>query len=368
MSVQICYSASNQFAPIQFFITKRNVFMLLPKDTLVLVTGATGFIANHIVLQLLEAGYRVRGTARSASSETELRNVLSKHTEKINNFKLYEANLEQDEGWEVAIEHCHYVIHAASPFPLKPPKHEDELIVPARDGALRVLRVAAQQGVKRVIMTSSTAAIIYGNERQQTFNEENWANTNSPKMGAYQKSKALAERAAWAFMESDEAQTLELSVINPGLVLGPILGKDWGTSGELIRKFMNKEIPAIPNMGWACVDVRDVASAHISAMTEERAAGERFICANEHASMRDIATILKEEFGHSYKIPTHSVPDFIVRFFALFNKEARITLNDLGVRQDVDNAKIKQILHWQPKSLKEMVIAMGNSLIEQKIV
>jgi len=337
-------------------------------STQVLVTGATGFIANHIVLQLLEAGYKVRGTARSKNSERSLRSILSTHTKKLDNFELVEANLNQDEGWEPATADCKFVIHVASPFPTKPPKNENEVIIPARDGTLRVLKAAAKQGVKRVVMTSSTAAIIYGNDRNQIFDETNWANINSPNIGAYQKSKVLAEKAAWEFSKSEFAQGMQLTVINPGLVFGPVLSKDCGSSGELIRKFMTNQIPALPNMGWACVDVRDVAAAHIAAMIEPKAAGERFICATEHASMRDIAMILKQQFGPKYKIPTWGVPNFLVRFFALFDQEAKITLNDLGVRQDLDNSKIKRVLNWEARSLQEMVTSMGQSLIDQGIV
>jgi dihydroflavonol-4-reductase len=342
--------------------------MSTSEQTSVLVTGATGFLGSHIVLQLLEAGYKVRGSGRSALGETELRHTLSKHTSKLENFDFFVANLEQDNGWDDAIKGCQYVMHVASPFPLKLPKHEDDLIVPARDGTLRVLQCAAKNAVKRVIMTSSIAAIVYGQPRNQLFTEDTWANVDGPGIGAYQKSKALAERAAWDFIENSKPEGMALTVINPGLILGPVLSKDYGTSGELIRKFMSKEIPAIPNMGWACVDVRDVAAAHIAAISEEKTSGQRLICANEHASMRDIAHILDKEFGHQYKIPTRSVPDFVVRFVALFDKDARITLNDLGVRQDLDNTKIKNILKWQTRSLEEMVVDMGKSLIEHGIV
>jgi len=334
----------------------------------VLVTGATGFIANHIVLQLLNMGYQVRGTARTKNKETALRDMLAEHTDRTENFELVEANLEHDDGWELACKGCDYVIHVASPFPLKAPKHESEVILPATQGTLRVLSAAAKQGVKRVVMTSSTAAILYGQDRSQIFTEKNWSNIKSPKIGAYQKSKTLAEQAAWEFIQSDRAQCMELSVINPGLVFGPILSQHWSTSGELIRKFMSKEIPALPNMGWACVDVRDVATAHVSAMVEAKAAGERFICANEHASMQDLAVILKQHYDQSYKFPTRVIPDFLVRFVALFDQDARITLNDLGQRQDLDNSKIKQVLNWKSRSLNEAVTAMADSLIKHGVV
>lgn len=342
--------------------------MTIAFDTKVLVTGATGFIARHIILQLLEAGYQVRGTTRSLKREVELRELIAEHTQHASHFELRVADLEHEAGWDHAVAGCHYLIHVASPFPLKTPRNEMDIILPAQQGTLRVLKAAAKAGIKRVVMTSSTAAIVYGRDRNQIFNENSWSNVKSKKIGAYQKSKTLAEKAAWAFAQSEEANNMELAVINPGLVFGPILGKDWSTSGELIRKFLSREIPAIPNMGWACVDVRDVATAHLSAMTNPHAAGERFICATEHASMRDIACILHKNFGRTHPINMRSIPDTLVRLVALFDPDTRITLNDLGQRQDLDNRKIKQVLNWKANSLEEMVVAMANSLINQGIV
>ncbi len=334
----------------------------------VLVTGANGFVASHIVLQLLEAGYQVRGTARSKEREQSFRHSLIKHAHNLENLELVAVDLAYDAGWDAAVDGCKYVIHVASPFPLKLPEHEDDVIIPARDGTLRVLNAAAKQGVSRVVMTSSIAAILYGKKRDQVFDERSWADITSDKIGAYQKSKVIAEQAAWDFMRGGSAGNLTLTVINPGLVLGPVLGENCGTSGELIRKFLGREIPAIPNMGWACVDVRDVAAAHISAMITPEAAGERFICAIEHASMRKIAEVLNERFGDRYKISLRRAPDFLVRLMALFDDDIKITLNDLGVRQDLDNTKIKRVLNWHPKTLEEMVVAMAQSLIEKGVV
>ncbi|REJ86095.1 MAG: NAD-dependent epimerase/dehydratase family protein [Acidobacteria bacterium] len=340
------------------------------RSDLVLVTGATGFIAMHCIVELLRRGYRVRGTARTLRRETGLRQALGRHVELGDRFDLVGADLTLDSGWAEAVADCRYVLHVASPIPRTPPKHEDELIVPAREGALRVLRAASKAGVERVVMTSSVAAVLYGRDRSRTFDESDWSDIDSKKIGAYEKSKTIAERAAWDFVQTlPEGERLELTTINPGLVLGPLLDADWGTSGEAIKKLMERDFPACPDLGWAPVDVRDVATAHVEAMIRPEAAGERFICAIEHASMRDIAAILDRHLkDRGFRIPTGRLPGFVMRLLALFDKTARLALNDLGVRQDVDNGKIRRVLDWQPRSLETMVTDMADSLIEHGVV
>lgn len=338
-------------------------------DETVLVTGASGFIAMHCILQLLAAGWRVRGTLRTPSRAGKIRETLARHVDPGDRLEFATADLSRDEGWEEAARGCTYVLHVASPFPREVPKHEDDLIVPARDGALRVLRAAAAAGVRRVVMTSSLAAVVYGHVRDgsRTFDEEDWSISEG--IGAYEKSKTIAERAAWDFARSPEAKGLELVVINPGLVLGPILDEDYGTSGEAVRKLMRREFPGCPNLGWAPVDVRDVAAAHLAAMTTPEAAGKRFCCAIEHAWMADIARILDEHFAaRGYRIPRRRLPDWLVRTVAIFDKTTRMAVHDLGQRQDVSNERIRKVLGWQPRSLDEMVAAMGESMIEQGVV
>ena len=324
----------------------------------------------HCILQLLEKGYRVRGTVRSPEREPQLRATFAKHVDADDRLEITRADLESDDGWREAAAGCRYALHVASPIPRQPPKHEDELIVPARDGALRVLRAAADAGVERVVMTSSLAAVLYGRDRSRTFDESDWSNVDGPGIGAYEKSKTIAERAAWELVDSLEGDSkLELVTINPGLVLGPLLDADWGTSGEAVKKLMERDFPAVPDLGWAPVDVRDVAAAHVAAMETPEAAGERFLCAIEHASMRDIAAILDRHFSdRGYKIPTGKLPGWVMRLLAIFDKTARLALNDLGVRQNIDNSKIKRVLGWRPRGLEEMVVAMGESLIEHGVV
>lgn len=340
-------------------------------ETTVLVTGASGFIAMHCILKLLEKGYKVRGTLRSPERETGLRKTFMKHTSVDDRLEFITTNLKTDAGWDDAVEGCQYILHVASPFPSQPPKHENDLIHPARDGAIRILKLASAANVKRVVMTSSLAAVVSGHDYDESkvFDEEDWSRTDRH-IGAYEKSKTLAEQGAWDFMkglESDNA--LEMSVINPGLVLGPILDADYSTSGELIRKLMRREFPGCPDLGWPAVDVRDVADAHLAAMTTPEAAGMRFICTIEDARIQEIALLLKNHFANrGYKVPTRKLPNMIVRFSALFDKTLRLVVKDLGKHAEISNARIKEVLAWKPRTLKEMVVTMAESMIEYGVV
>jgi nucleoside-diphosphate-sugar epimerase len=342
----------------------------------VLVTGATGFIAQHCMLQLLEAGYRVRGTARAAGRTADVADVLRPHlgdaarARLADHLEVVAADLTADAGWDDAVAGCRYVLHVASPIPRTPPKNAEELIVPARDGALRVLRAAGRSGVERVVLTSSVAAVLYGRDRNRVFTEDDWSNVDDKRIGAYEKSKTIAERAAWDAMGAlSSASPMSLAVINPGLVLGPLLSSDWGTSGEAVKKLIDRDFPAIPDINYACVDVRDVAAAHLAAMTIPEASGQRFICAEANHSLREIATVLAAHLGpKGFKIPTGKLPGPVLRIVALWDKTAQLALNDLGVRQDLDNSRIRTVLGWQPRGLEEMVVSMADSMIEHGIV
>jgi len=336
----------------------------------VLVTGASGFIGLHCCLALLKGGYRVRGTLRDVARGESLRAALESHTEVGERLEFVAADLLSDNAWDDAVRDCRYILHVASPLPSGPPAHEDDLIVPARDGTLRVLRAAAAAGVERVVLTSSLAAVLYGHDRSgsRIFDESDWS--IAEKCPPYEKSKTLAERAAWDFVASLPAeQSFELVVINPGLVLGPVLEKDSGTSGEAVRKLMAREFPGCPHFGWAMVDVRDVAAAHVAALRVPEAAGQRFVCATDHVWMQDIAKILDRRFRErGYKVPTRGLPNFVVRFFGLFDKTTRMVLHELDQHQYVTNQKIKDVLGWKPRSLEEMVVSMGESMIAHGVV
>jgi dihydroflavonol-4-reductase len=336
----------------------------------VTVTGATGFIALHCIQQLLDAGYHVRGTARSVSRGEAVADILRPHLadpSSLDRLSVVAADLTSDAGWDDAVADTRYVLHVASPFPSSPPENDDDLIVPARDGALRVLRAAKAAGVERVVMTSSLAAVLGGVDRSsKIFDEGDWSNLDDPRIGAYEKSKTIAEQAAWDYARSTH---LDLAVINPGAVLGPSLGPAVSTSAELVARLMNRDYPACPDVHFAMVDVRDVAAAHVAAMTEAAASGERFLCAIGDHSMREIAAVLDRHYGpKGWKVPTRNMPRFAVRVIALFDKGARLALGYLGSPQSIDNTKIREVLHWEPRGLEEMTVAMADSLIAHGVV
>src|SRR5262250_2880216 len=259
----------------------------------VLVTGGSGFIASHCILQLLAAGHQVRTTVRNLGRESDVRAMLKRGgREALDQLSFVAADLEHDAGWAGATAGCEYVLHVASPFPPNVPKHEDELIVPAREGTLRVLRASRDAGVKRVVFTSSFAAIGYGRpEREKPYDETDWTDPNSEGVMPYQKSKTLAERAAWDFI-TKEGGGLELSVVNPVGVFGPVLGPDYSTSILLVQRLMDGAMPGCPQLYLGVVDVRDVADLHIRAMTDPDARGERFLAvAGDFMSILDIARV-----------------------------------------------------------------------------
>jgi nucleoside-diphosphate-sugar epimerase len=338
---------------------------------LVTVTGASGFIAMHCILKLLEQGYRVRGTLRTPSRGDGICQALGNHVDVGDCLEFVKADLTSDDGWAEAMAGATYLLHVASPLPRKPPKHESELIDPARDGALRALKAATAAGVKSVVMTSSVAAVAYGHDRssQRVFDESDWSELGS-EVGAYEKSKTIAERAAWDYVDNLPAESrFAFAVVNPGLVLGPVLDSDYGTSGEVVRKLMKRELPGCPDVHWAMVDVRDVADAHVAAMTNPNANRKRFIVANAQASMIDVARILKNNFSsRGYKIPVRRLPNWLVRVAAIFDKTTRLVLQELGYRRQVTSARAEKVLAWKPRPLEEMVVSMGESLIEHGVV
>ena len=335
----------------------------------VLVTGASGFVALHTIIQLLEQGYKVRGTLRTMSRENDVHETLRKHVSD-EQFEVVEADLTSDAGWEQAIHGCEYVLHVASPFPLFEPKHEDELIKPAVEGTLRVLRAAHAVQVKRVVQVSSNAAISAGHDGEnRTFTEDDWSYLDKP-IGAYSKSKTLAERVAWDFINGAEnTNKLELAAINPPLITGPILNKNFPTSAELISTLMRGQVPGLAKIKMGFVDVRDVASATILAMITPEAAGHRFLCSGGVAWTKDMADILHKQYaGLGYRIPRLVFPGFLVRTLALFDKKIALVAPSLNWDYDLSNEKAKQILGWQPRSMEETVLSMAESLIEQGFV
>ncbi|PHR94046.1 MAG: nucleoside-diphosphate sugar epimerase [Robiginitomaculum sp.] len=335
-----------------------------PKD-LVFVSGASGFIAKHCIIRLLNDGYKVRGSLRTPSRADEVRSAIAPHAP-VEGLSFVTLDLGSDVGWEEAMNGCVYVMHIASPFPSAVPKHEDDLIIPAREGALRALRAAAKAGVKRTVLTSSMAAIAYGHKTAgaKVLSEEDWSDLSQP-MGAYPKSKTIAERAAWDFIETQEAKGMELAVINPGAVLGPVLDEDYSTSGELVKKLINREAPACPRIGFSVIDVRDVAEAHYQAMIRPEAAGLRFLCVSEFAWMLDISKALH---GAGYKTPLKTLPDVLVSVLAMFDKTIALIKPDLGNQTQCDNSRLKTVLGITPRRTAEMSISMADTMVEFGVV
>ncbi|MEE4361259.1 MAG: aldehyde reductase [Pseudomonadales bacterium] len=330
----------------------------------VLVTGASGFIAGHCILQLIEAGHAVRGTVRDLARSDRVRETLARQGADPQRISFVAADLSSDAGWSEAVSGVDQVLHVASPLPGAMPRDPDELIRPARDGTLRVLRAAKAAGVPRVVVTSSTAAICYGRgDPGRPFTEADWSDPDGADNSAYTRSKTLAERAAWHWLET-EGEGLELVTVNPGLVLGPVLEQDYGTSAEAVLKLLNGDFPGTPRLGFPIVDVRDVAALHLLAMTHPAAAGQRFLATNGFCWMEEIATILRDAFpAYARRMPARRLPGWLVRLVSLFDPVTRGVLFELDVRRECDASKAQTMLGWSPRSPADAIRATGESLI-----
>jgi nucleoside-diphosphate-sugar epimerase len=332
----------------------------------VLVTGGSGFIASHCILKLLQLGHRVRTTIRNPSRERDVRAMLKVGgAEPGEQLSFALADLEKDAGWLEAVRGCQYVLHVASPFPPLLPKHEDELIIPAREGALRVLRAARDAGVQRVVLTSSFAAIGYGHPPRSTpFDETTWTNLDAEDVLPYIKSKTLGERAAWDFIER-EGGALELSAINPVGVFGPVLGPDYSTSILVVQRMMDGQLPGCPRLTYGVVDVRDVADLHIAAMTHAAAKGERFLAVSGNfMSVLGIAQALRARLGAAARrVPTWEVPDFVVRLASLIDPAVKQVLPELGKPKNATNEKARRVLGWAPRTNEDAVAATAESML-----
>jgi dihydroflavonol-4-reductase len=332
----------------------------------VLVTGGYGFVGSHCIVQLLAAGHDVRTTVRSPAREADVRATLKEVGARLT-FTV--ADLTADAGWAQAAAGCDFVLHVASPFPARAPRHEDELITPAREGTLRVLRAARDAGVKRVVLTSSFAAIGYGHAPRTTpFDETSWTNTTAP-VSAYVKSKTLAERAAWDFV-SAEGRGMELTAVNPVAILGPVLGRDYASSVLLVRRMLDGEVPALPRVRFGIVDVRDVADLHLRAMVDPAAAGQRFLAiAGDFMAVSEIATVLKTRLGPlGRRVSTRQAPDWVIRLAALFVAEARTAVPELGKTKNATSEKARRVLGWAPRTREDAIVATGESLARLGLV
>jgi nucleoside-diphosphate-sugar epimerase len=332
----------------------------------VLVTGGSGFVGSHCILQLLAAGHHVRTTVRSLTREADVRALLKEGgADPRARVFFVAADLERDTGWPAAVAGCEYVLHVASPFPQNIPKDENELIVPAREGALRVLRASRDAGVKRVVLTSSFAAIGYGHGPRNTpFDETSWTDPQGDDVRPYVKSKTLAERAAWEFI-AKEGGDLELAVVNPVGVFGPVLGPDYSTSILLVQRLLDGAMPGCPRLYFGVVDVRDVADLHLRAMTHDGAKGERFLAvAGDFMSMLDVAKVLKKRMGASARrVPTWQLPNWLVRLAAMRDPAVQQIVPELGKMKNATNEKAKRVLGWAPRSNEESIVATAESLV-----
>jgi dihydroflavonol-4-reductase len=344
--------------------------MSTPSSKPILVTGASGFVALHTIIQLLQQGYKVRATLRTLSLEAEVRETIGKHVKIQDNLEIVGADLIRDSGWDRVVKGCESVLHVASPFPLFEPKYEDELIIPAVQGTQRVLRAAHDANIKRVVIVSSVAAVSAGhNGENRTFDENDWS-VIEKNIGAYAKSKTLAEHEAWKFINSAEnTNKMEMIAINPPLICGPVLNKDFPTSAEMVRTFMLGQVPGVARLKMGIVDVRDVASALILSMTTPEAAGNRFIVSTATVWIKEMVDTLHKNYsGRGYKIHTLQFPVFLVRILALFDKKIALLAPELNWDYELSNEKSKRMLKWSPRSAEEAILSMAESLIEQGFV
>lgn len=338
-------------------------------DKKVLLTGVTGFLGSHAAIQLLNKGYKVVGTLRSKDRINAIREVIGRHTENINHLSFAEADLNDSNIWFELTQGIDYIQHIASPFPRTMPKFEKELIIPAKQGTLNILKAAQTNQVKRVVMVSSLGSIAYGKTKSElstVFNEKNWTDISNYKdTTPYYRSKTIAEKVAWDFTKEKESE-LELTTICPGAILGPVIDTDFGTSANIIISLLNSSLPALPKIEFDIVDVRSVAALLMKAMEMPQAANNRYIASSGHFNYKEIAQILKQEYPDR-KIPTIVLPDFVTKIFSIFQPLLKPVLLE-NVRRKIDTGKARKELNWHPLSSKEAILSCAKSVLENKIV
>jgi len=315
----------------------------------------------------LERGYEVRASVRNASREQELRAMIESERGSGDGLSIVEADLNSDDGWEQAVGGCDYVLHVASPFPTSQPKDPDELIVPAREGTLRVLRAGLAAGVRRVVVTSSVAAVrnFAGPLPDRPITEEDWTDPDLPGLSPYSRSKTIAERAAWDFAR-EQGATERLAVVNPSAILGPVMNAHRSSSLQLVERLL-AGMPGMPRLSFSVVDVRDVAELHLLAMSSPEGAGERFLAVGPSLWISEMAKILREQMGEGVeKVPRRTFPDAFVRLAARFDPGLRSFTGDLGKQVVLSNEKARQRLGWKPRTVQETLVDCATSLIAQR--
>jgi dihydroflavonol-4-reductase len=334
----------------------------------VLVSGGSGFLGGWCVIELLRRGYEVRTTVRSLSREPQVRAAVGSQVDPGDGLTVLAAELMSDDGWAEAVAGCDYVLHVASPFPPAQPKDPDELIVPAREGTLRVLRAALDAGVKRVVVTSSVAAIrLAAGTPSRPLDEGDWTDPDAPGLTPYVRSKTIAERAAWELVR-ERGKEDRLAVVNPGAIIGPTLSDDVSYSLQAVQRLLQGG-PGVPRLGFSLVDVRDVADLEIRAMTAPEAGGERFIAADRFMWMGEIGEVLRERLGEeASKVPTRTVPNLLVRAMALFDPGVRSVVGGLGKRTELSSEKARTTLGWAPRPVEDSITETAESLIRHGVV
>lgn len=332
----------------------------------ILVTGGSGYIGGFIIRQLAREGWAINTTIRNLAREADVRRWLDVPADQLSFFA---ADLTSDAGWAEAMAGCSHLAHIASPLPVGAVRHEDDLIVPAREGALRALRFAKAAGVGRVVMTSSAAAIAYGHGKKVAdYSEADWTDVNGPQVHAYAKSKTLAERAARDWVAAEGGDMVYCSV-NPAAVLGPVLGADFSGSIEIITRLLSGSLPGIPNFGFGVVDVRDVADLHVRALTAPDMAGERFIASGPFMMMREVAQVLRARLGaEAHKVPTRGLPDFVLHAASWFDPTLRMVTGELGKVRRTNAGHARDKLGWVPRDPAETIIDTARSLIDLGII
>jgi nucleoside-diphosphate-sugar epimerase len=333
----------------------------------VLVTGGSGYLGGWCIVELMRRGYRVRTTVRNPTREREVHEAVASEIDPAHRLTVHQADLLGDEHWDNIIEGCDYVLHVASPFPPKQPKDPDELIRPAREGTIRVLGKSLDHDVKRVVVTSSIAAIrLTKGAETRTLTEEDWTDPDSAELTPYVRSKTVAERAAWVLVQERGAEN-RLAVVNPGAIIGPVLHDDISYSVQSVERLL-KGLPGVPRLGFNFVDVRDVADLEIRAMTTPEAGGRRFIAVTKFLWMSETGEILRERLGdQASKVPTRTIPDLLVRGMALFDGGIRSIVGTLGKRTDLSSERAMG-LGWSPRPIDDTVAETGESLIRHGVV
>jgi dihydroflavonol-4-reductase len=332
----------------------------------VLVSGGSGYIAGFLIRQLVTEGWTVHTTVRSLAKEGAVRQLLAVDNSRL---KFFAADLSADAGWAEAMAGCSHVAHLASPLPAGVPKDANELIAPARDGALRALRAAKVAGVKRFVMTSSVAAIAYGRGRGvHHFTEADWTQLDQPGLTPYVQSKTIAERAARDWVAT-EGVGIEFCSINPSVVLGPVWSADYSASVVIVKKLLDGSMGACPDFGFGVVDVRDVADLHVRALKAPDMSGERFIASGRFMTLREVADVLRAQLGpQAHKVTTRNVPDWLVRVAALFNPLAKAVVSELGSVRNQDASHAKAVLGWATRPVEQSIVDTARCLIALGIV